>query len=695
MPLVPPNLNLSLIHSTSSQILYSALSGQSNQYSKQFGSSSASIDTESLEEKKQHAKQLGQNLPGNDNQGNELTQDDPNQEKEKSKQPTKIATPAPTNQKILILQTNFLTHVTRLLNRQQLQELEIVDIFYLDALNDIQLPPLKKQQKKKKNTDQVTQEATPPSTQAPPYQNIYFICQPDLRLLKHVLDLVHKLREKERSEKRPSKIRLFLYIVPRITFIVKKVLSESEYGLNDIVLRELPIDLLSLDSDLLSMELNGCYKQCHLDGDFSSLYFVARSIMKLQSIYGVIPHVRAKGDHSVAITKMIQRMQRLAGSEKLDMPSSIHSLILLDRAVDLITPFRTQLNYEGLIDEVFGIENGLFEPRFKPCIPSGKKMVVLDFADRIFDEIRNFNIGFVGSRLKERAKQIGAWMNKKDSLRNATVSEIANYTRLLPQISEDKTNLEMHINIVQKLTSIISEREFRKRMESEQDAMTLSSRDRDSCLKYVEECIFKQEPLSKVLRILCLVSIVNNGLSVKKYQNLRSEILQSYGIEVSIALNNLHEMGLFTYYDSPTVRDINWKQIKSTFDLIHEAITDEFDLHQLFGSYAPLSVKLISTMASSGLQPSLSLLPGAQAQHDQKAKMRTNDKVCLVYFIGGVTRAEMSAIRCLNLQRGAEEPLYVIATTNVINGYDFVRPAFSGDQLKRDLQTMSAGEFHV
>ena len=36
----------------------------------------------------------------------------------------------------------------------------------------------------------------------------------------------------------------------------------------------------------------------------------------------------------------------------------IDTLILLDRAVDLVTPCCTQLTYEGLIDEVFGVVNG-------------------------------------------------------------------------------------------------------------------------------------------------------------------------------------------------------------------------------------------------------------------------------------------------------------------------------------------------
>ena len=34
----------------------------------------------------------------------------------------------------------------------------------------------------------------------------------------------------------------------------------------------------------------------------------------------------------------------------------IDAIILLDRSIDLLTPLSTQLTYEGLIDEIFGIK---------------------------------------------------------------------------------------------------------------------------------------------------------------------------------------------------------------------------------------------------------------------------------------------------------------------------------------------------
>lgn len=37
--------------------------------------------------------------------------------------------------------------------------------------------------------------------------------------------------------------------------------------------------------------------------------------------------------------------------------SEIDSMVIIDRTVDLVTPMCTQLTYEGLIDEIYGIHS--------------------------------------------------------------------------------------------------------------------------------------------------------------------------------------------------------------------------------------------------------------------------------------------------------------------------------------------------
>lgn len=53
---------------------------------------------------------------------------------------------------------------------------------------------------------------------------------------------------------------------------------------------------------------------------------------------------------------MIRKKREAADSENQVSPQ-IDSLLLIDREVDLLTPLFTQLTYEGLIDELYGIQN--------------------------------------------------------------------------------------------------------------------------------------------------------------------------------------------------------------------------------------------------------------------------------------------------------------------------------------------------
>ena len=53
---------------------------------------------------------------------------------------------------------------------------------------------------------------------------------------------------------------------------------------------------------------------------------------------------------------MLHMRRELEGQEPQITPQ-IDNLFILDRTVDMLTPMLTQLTYEGLIDETFGINN--------------------------------------------------------------------------------------------------------------------------------------------------------------------------------------------------------------------------------------------------------------------------------------------------------------------------------------------------
>lgn len=54
---------------------------------------------------------------------------------------------------------------------------------------------------------------------------------------------------------------------------------------------------------------------------------------------------------------MMLRMRRELDGQEPQITPQIDNLVIIDRTVDLLTPMLTQLTYEGLIDELYGINN--------------------------------------------------------------------------------------------------------------------------------------------------------------------------------------------------------------------------------------------------------------------------------------------------------------------------------------------------
>ena len=57
------------------------------------------------------------------------------------------------------------------------------------------------------------------------------------------------------------------------------------------------------------------------------------------------------------VVDMMLRLRRELEGQEPQITPQIDNLVILDRTVDLLTPMLTQLTYEGLIDEIYGISN--------------------------------------------------------------------------------------------------------------------------------------------------------------------------------------------------------------------------------------------------------------------------------------------------------------------------------------------------
>ncbi|XP_070618886.1 LOW QUALITY PROTEIN: vacuolar protein sorting-associated protein 33B [Erythrolamprus reginae] len=222
-------------------------------------------------------------------------------------------------------------------------------------------------------------------------------------------------------------------------------------------------------------------------------------------------------------------------------------------------------------------------------------------------------------------------------------------------------------------------------------------------ISFIEEHIDRQVTPIESLRILCLLSITENGLSPKDYRSLKTQYLQSYGPEHLLTFHNLKHLGLLTEQVSgETLTAMENKVSKLVTDKAAEKLSDAFsslarknnfraiskklgliprgsgdydlkvplDMAYVFsGAYVPLSCKIMEQVLERrswlGLEEVAKLLGGHEfVTAAEEPRPPASQQVILAVFLGGCTFSEVAALRFLGRERGLR---FIILTTAITN----------------------------
>ncbi|AQK96098.1 Vacuolar protein-sorting protein 33 [Zea mays] len=537
---------------------------------------------------------------------------------------------------------------------------------------------------------------------------IVYLVRSQLRFMKFIASQI------KNDEPKGLQREYFLYFVPRRTVACEKILEEEKVH-QKLTFGEYPLYLVPLDDDVLSLELDHSLQECLIEGDTSSIWHVAKAIHKLEFAFGVIPNVRAKGVASTKAAELLNSMQLEDPVNMDDMGiPEINTVILLDREVDMVTPMCSQLTYEGLLDEISACLLGLHITPSLFSVPmlqinngsvevdasiigaqqDGKKVKVpLNSSDKLYKEIRDLNFEVVVQVLRQKATSIQQDYAEVKSTNTQSVSELKDFVRRLHSLPE----IARHVHLAQHLQSFTGKPSFHARLDIEQTILEVQNF--EICFEYIEEMIHKQEVIENVLRLLVLLSLTNAGLPKKNFDYMRREILHSYGFEHMHLLYNLEKAGLLKRQESRS----NWVGITRALQLIVDVndTANPTDISYIFSGYAPLSIRLVQHAVRSGwrsIEELLKLLPGPHLDlkrggltinsspevHPGLGAQQSIDRVghrslVLVVFIGGVTFAEIAALRFLSAQEGMGYD-FLVATTKVVNGNTILRPIIANSK---------------
>lgn len=491
-----------------------------------------------------------------------------------------------------------------------------------------------------------------------------------------------------------AKKNFFLFFLPRESLLCKKHLI-MEGVLGSLTIREWPCDIFPLDKDLLSLELNDSFRELYVEGDPTCLYQAAKALVALQRLYGRIPKVCGKGDYAEKLWKMTKAMTIIdeVGSEK----GLIDELIILERPIDLMSALATQLTYEGLVDEVYGIKCTAVQIPSQAAskltaisTAADQKTLHLNSGDHLFQQLRDKNFNAVGQILNRQANTISSQMGEQ---RSENMAEMRKFVERLPQIMASKQALADHTAIAGNIKEVTQSHAFLDALACEQEFMQCSDVDRPC--PFIEDSIAKEAPLQSVIRLICMQSIAGTGLKQKVLDHYKRALVQTYGIKVLLPLASLERAGLIRPQTGTRAYAVLRKTLKLTVNESSEVCPD--DISYVHSFYAPLTIRLVehylrpSGVSGGGsgwsaLSDVMARIPGATfddvlstadgRRNSFSSDVSTTDyngRTVMVFFLGGCTFAEVAALRFLS-QQPEHNVEFLVATTKVINKNSFLAP---------------------
>ncbi|KAK3328896.1 vacuolar protein sorting 33A-like protein [Apodospora peruviana] len=461
-------------------------------------------------------------------------------------------------------------------------------------------------------------------------RNVVFIARSECA--KHAHSIADHIRRLQRESQNPHEFHVFW--VPRRTLLSDKVLEEAGV-LGDTNVAELPLYFFPLEKDLLSLELDDAFRDLYLAKDPTAIFLLSKALMGIQQKHGLFPRIIGKGENAKRVAELLARMRQelLAGEDAnetdkigLTPSTTTESVILIDREVDFVTPLLTQLTYEGLIDEVFGIQNNQTNVDSTivgaPTTPatstaataaaaaatSGgqtrKRTIQLDASDKLFEQLRDTNFAIVGNLLNKIAKRLQGDYESRHSTK--TTAELTEFVKKLPGFQAEQQSLKIHTGLAEEIMKYTRTENFNKALEVQQNLA--AGADPTSQFEAIEELIARDAPLPQVLRLLCIYSCISGGIKTKEFDHFRRLILQGYGYQHLLTLHSLEKLQMFLSRSSPLASMIpmtgsadatgtktNYTYLRKQLRLIVDEVNehDPNDVAYVYSGYAPLSIRLV------------------------------------------------------------------------------------------------------
>eukprot|EP01060_Flectonema_neradi_P040504 TRINITY_DN9248_c0_g1_i1.p1 TRINITY_DN9248_c0_g1~~TRINITY_DN9248_c0_g1_i1.p1 ORF type:complete len:610 (+),score=112.75 TRINITY_DN9248_c0_g1_i1:597-2426(+) len=523
-----------------------------------------------------------------------------------------------------------------------------------------------------------------------PGSKIVVMISNKMSTLKATTDLVKLIKEGETSKRRTE---ITVHISPRNTTTADFIFNSEgiDKHLKEVV--DLDVDIVPRNDDFLSMERSDCFRELYIENDISSLYSIAKAILKLQLFTGPISKIRRIGPHASTTDTILSQMLSETTDIFASQPVGIDTLFLIDRGCDLVTPVLYGRTYHGFLLELYPeLLNNLGD--FKPDFAIDDAPKEMKLTGEIFDSLKDLNFFHVkgeildtSAAIKEKKSHI-----KKDK-HKMTTKELATMTHQLRSDLDLEPQLMFHWNVEEVLRKKTEKPEFIDLKDIELHLIKGTTPEESSITEMIETLLFGNYPYTSLLRIICLYSHCNGGLG-KHHETWKVLIVKQYGVKALFQWNNLQKCGcLITTEKKP--KTSKFHMVRDMLQLWDGAFNSQrvqrsmvrSPAHNTHNGFSPAIPALIESVTTApDYQRKWSshcdgvfkhLPPPVSPQKDSPSDLSDRDKprVVLLFFIGGITLSEISAIRNLKAhidKKDLPQVSFLIASTSIVTGSSFI-----------------------
>lgn len=534
-----------------------------------------------------------------------------------------------------------------------------------------------------------------------PYTNLIWGEQSLRRvyIVRASISVAKRISEHIRAD--PDRRYSVIFVPNRLYVCELEFEQNGVFGMVDT--HDLDLSLINIDSHLFSLELPDFTSSVLVDRSFTELHSVAKSLWQLQSLYGLIPTIYGVGENSAQVNRLMKKLYSELGEPRSSPDQPVSHMFLLDRNLDLTTVLLTGLTYESMLHDTFGISCGKVtfgeevDRRMKGAGDKTRpKITTLNNNDPLFSAVRDMHMTAVFPFLSAKAKSLQASYDKGSRLDH--VKEMKEFvSNELRALKQQHKLLELHICACEVVLENCKGMSDRLTLEH---SLVNGTCDTNEIMTFLEDSMCQQRNQWQVLLLACLWSTCQNGITPKHYSSFRNQFVKAYGHEYLPALHSLALQGLLVERASPQLPSLR-AQISGSSSFLSSRPTFQFlsrrmnlvpsgdqpqinlrtpdQMRYVFsGIFTPVLCQIVGDTVNNGWNMSeMKKTFGDSVFCDQNSYTPASKppdsrirKAILVYFIGGVTYAEIAALTLLAQHNNFR---IIIATTNIIHREKFIK----------------------